>query len=424
MLNRLGAVELAKRLASREVTAQAVVHDCLARIHEREDQVGAWAHVDVEHAFRQARALDAGPVRGLLHGLPIGIKDIIATHDLPTQYGTPIYKDHRPAWDAACVAAIRACGGLIIGKTATTELAYLTPGNTTNPLNSRHTPGGSSSGSAASVSDYMVPLAVGTQTGGSTIRPASYCGVVGFKPSFGLMDRHGVKPVSETIDTLGVFARSVDDIALLAAGITGRDALFPVKNIGRPKIAIWRTPEADHASPESVEALERAATCISRSGGHVADLKPPDAHKGVHHVYQDIELFEMARALRFEKENCDEQLSPGLRARLEQGALVPADLYDRRIGEAEMLRLQFKECVTEFDAILTFSAPGEAPADLSNLGDGIFNRGWTLLHAPCLTLPVLRGPQGLPVGIQLVGAFRDEVQILACGRWLEEKLRQ
>src|ERR1043166_8199413 len=215
-LNRLPATQVAAQLASRRISAEQYVRACLARIAEREHEIGAWAYLDPEQALEQARALDASPLRGLLHGMPVGIKDIIDTADMPTEYGSPIYANNRPAWDAACVSALRGAGAIIMGKTVTSELATSYRGKTANPHNPAHTPGGSSSGSAAAVADFMVPLALGTQTGGSTIRPASFCGVVGYKPSFGLINRHGVKPVSESLDTIGLIARSVPDVGLLA----------------------------------------------------------------------------------------------------------------------------------------------------------------------------------------------------------------
>ena len=241
-LNELTAREAARRLAAREITAEQMARACLARIEERESTVGAWIHVDPDAVLAQARQLDAGPVRGPLHGLPIGVKDIIDTIDMPTCYGSAVYPGHRPAADAACVALARAAGALILGKTVSTEFAWFHPGKTANPRDPRCTPGGSSSGSAAAVADAMVPLAFGTQTAGSIVRPASYCGVVGYKPTYATLPRAGIKPLAESLDTLGVMARTPGDAALLVGILSGR-ALLPAPRARAPRIALCRTHE-------------------------------------------------------------------------------------------------------------------------------------------------------------------------------------
>src|SRR6185295_5733535 len=265
-LNELGAMEAVRRLAAREISAEQLARACLDRIAERESTVGAWIHLEPDAVLRQARMLDAGPVRGPLHGLPVGVKDIIDTADLPTAYGSPIYAGHRPAADAACVALARAAGALVLGKTVSTEFAWFHPGKTANPRVPKgaaaHTPGGSSSGSAAAVADAMVPLAFGTQTAGSIVRPASYCGVVGYKPSHGTLPRMGVKTLAESLDTLGVMARSPGDAALLVGALSGRDLVPAPPASGStwaPKIALCRTHEWPAAQPETAAALEHAA---------------------------------------------------------------------------------------------------------------------------------------------------------------------
>ena len=259
-LNTLSATEAAAQIAAGKITAQALLRDCLERIDAREDTVQAWEFIDREAALAQACAADAAPGRGLLHGLPVGVKDLIDTCDMPTSYGSPIYAGHRPAWDAACVALTRAAGGIILGKTVTTEFAVMKPNKTRNPHNPGHTPGGSSSGSAAAVADCMVPLAFGTQTAGSIVRPASFCGVVGYKPTFGLISRVGVKALSDTLDTVGTLARTVPDAALFAAALTGRRELLVEKLPALPlRVGICRTYEWKQAQPETVAAFETAA---------------------------------------------------------------------------------------------------------------------------------------------------------------------
>jgi Asp-tRNA(Asn)/Glu-tRNA(Gln) amidotransferase A subunit family amidase len=300
MLNRQTALELASGLQSRTLSATQVALACLERIEEREASIGAWSYLDREQVLAQARALDAGGVRGLLHGVPVGIKDIIATADMPTEYGSSIYAGHRPAWDAACVAAIRAAGGLVMGKTVTTEFASMHPGKTVNPHNGAHTPGGSSSGSAAGVADFMMPLALGTQTGGSLIRPASFCGVVGYKPSFGLISRHGVKPLAESLDTVGLFARCVADAGLLAGVIARRPELISIRPSRPSRVGIWRTFEWTQASQESIVAVEETARLLAESGAEVRVADMPQEVAALDDTHHTIEWFEMVDALSYE----------------------------------------------------------------------------------------------------------------------------
>ena len=268
-LNELSASEVARRIAAREITAAAVVGDCLARIAAREPALHAFAHVDPDLALRQARELDRGPNRGALHGVPIGIKDNIDTADQPTQMGSPIYRGHRPAWDAACVALLRAAGAVILGKTVTAEFAGMTAGPTVNPHNPAHTPGGSSSGSAAAVADFMLPAALGTQTGGSVLRPAAYCGVIGYKPTFGAFNRAGLKFAAESLDTIGLIARSLDDMALLTSVLLGGKTAAPVTLAAPPRIGLCRTPLWDQAAAGD-QACGGGRGGAPRAGGRAA----------------------------------------------------------------------------------------------------------------------------------------------------------
>jgi Asp-tRNA(Asn)/Glu-tRNA(Gln) amidotransferase A subunit family amidase len=266
-LNLLNATAAARKLATREITAVSLLQDCLERIAERESAVHAWTFLDTDAAMQRARALDAQPSTGLLHGLPIAVKDLFDTFDMPTSYGSPIYANHRPAWDAACVALARAAGAIVVGKTVTTEFATFHPGPTRNPRNLQHTPGGSSSGSAAAVADGMVPLAFGSQTAGSTVRPAAFCGVVGYKPTFGLVARVGVKMISDTLDTIGVLARSVPDVALFVAALTDRhELLTDSATADAPRIGMCRTYEWNRAQPETVAMFEGAAERLRAAG--------------------------------------------------------------------------------------------------------------------------------------------------------------
>jgi len=275
-LNRLSATAAARKLATREISAVALLEDCLARIAAREPVVHAWTFLDPEAARRRARELDAQGPAGLLHGIPIAVKDLFDTCAMPSSYGSPIYADHRPAADASSVALARAAGAIVVGKTVTTEFATFHPGPTCNPHNPLHTPGGSSSGSAAAVADWMVPLAFGTQTAGSIVRPAAYCGVVGYKPTFGTVNRVGVKMISDTLDTVGALARTVPDVALFVAALADRPELTIGRPLGRPpRVGVCRTHQWDRAHPETVTAFEDAARCLGKAGASLRDVVLP-----------------------------------------------------------------------------------------------------------------------------------------------------
>ncbi|MHB8766344.1 MAG: amidase [Deferrisomatales bacterium] len=422
-LNELTAMEAVAAVATGEVTAESLVRACLARIAEREPAVGAWEHLDPEGALARARELDRGPSRGPLHGVPVGVKDIFDTADLPTAYGSPIYRGHRPAWDAASVALLRGAGAVALGKTVTTEFAFYHPGVTRNPRDPAHTPGGSSSGSAAAVADLMVPLALGTQTAGSVIRPASFCGVVGFKPTFGWVSRAGVKPLAEGLDTLGGFARSVEDVALLASVLAVRPALRlgPIPG-GPPRIGRCRTHEWDRADPATAAAWEEAGRRFAAAGAVVSEVTLPEAFRGLADAQKAIMAFEAARALAFEAREHRGRLSPELLALLDAGAEGDPALYDAARALAGECRARLSEVLGDCDALLVPSAVGEAPRGLGATGDPLFNRVWTLLGGPCVNLPGLTGPGGLPVGVQLVGRPGDDARVLAAARWAEGAL--
>ncbi len=423
-VNELTAVEAARLMARRELTAEALVRACLERIAAREAVVGAWKFLDPERALAQARSLDGGPVRGLLHGLPVGVKDIIDTVDMPTEYGAAVYPGHRPAWDAACVAAVRAAGGIVMGKTVTTEFATYQPGKTSNPHNPLHTPGGSSSGSAAAVASGMVPLAFGTQTAGSVIRPAAFCGVVGYKPSHGLICRAGTKPLSETLDTLGVFARSVEDAALFVAALTGRGALqTDTAAIGTaPRIGFCRTYEWESAQPEARAAWESAARLLSRAGAGVTEMALPPDFAGLAAAQTEIMACETAGCLAHERLAHGDKLSARLKELMGQGLALAPERYDADLALAQRCRLQAQDLFADCDLLIAPSAPGEAPRGLAATGDPVFNRIWTLLGLPCVHLPFAQGPNGLPVGVQAIGPFGSDGRTLSAARWAHTAL--
>jgi Asp-tRNA(Asn)/Glu-tRNA(Gln) amidotransferase A subunit family amidase len=422
--SKLGAREAAALIAGGRLTAVALAEACLARIGARDEEVRAWAHLDPGAALEQARACDARAPAGPLHGVPVGVKDIIDTADLPTECGSPIYRGNRPAADANCVARVRAAGGVVLGKTVTTEFAYRHPYiQTRNPHNPGRTPGGSSSGSAAAVSDFMVPLAFGTQTGGSIIRPASYCGVYGYKPTFGTYDLAGVKPLAAGLDTLGHFARNLDDIAWFGAALSDRaPAEIPPWSDAAPRVGLARTPEWPHAEPATVEAVETAGARLAQAGATVSEVSLPDAFAGLADAHTTIMAVEAARALAWERENHAERLSARMSAQLDKGAAASIETYESATRLARDCRARLAEAFDGNDVLLTASAAGEAPEGLEWTGDATFNRVWTLLHVPCVTIPFARGPNGMPVGVQLVARPGEDARLLATAKWIAARL--
>jgi Asp-tRNA(Asn)/Glu-tRNA(Gln) amidotransferase A subunit family amidase len=422
-LNRLSACEIVRAITDGEATCEAVVRDCLERIDAREKDVHAWANLDPELALRQARELDRARSRGPLHGVPIGVKDIIDTADLPTEMGSPIYRGHQPKIDAACVALTRAAGAVILGKTVTCEFAGMTPGATTNPHDFAHTPGGSSSGSGAAVADFMVPAAFGTQTGGSVIRPASHCGVFGFKPTFGAFSRKGVYPAAESLDTIGLIARSLDDLELLSAVLELR-APAPLAPLDRPpRIGLCRTPLWSTAQPETVAAIEDAAARLGRAGARVREIVLPEEFAGLRNAAREtINNYERAAAMGHEWSHHSERISERLRKRIEIGRAMPHAEYVAALQSGERCRARLAEVFAESDVLLAPCVNGEAPRGLAETGDPGFQAIWTILHTPALTLPTHRGPNGLPVGIQLVAARYADRHLFACAHWVWQQL--
>jgi len=410
---KLSAAEAARRIARGRLSSAALVTACLDRIAARERDVQAWEFLDPELALRQARALDREPPRGPLHGVPIGIKDIFDTADMPTEYGSPIYRGHQPKSDAACVALLRRGGCVILGKTVTTEFAHNHPAKTRNPHNTAHTPGGSSSGSAAAVADHMVPLALGTQTGGSTIRPAAFCGTVGCKPSFNTINRAGLKFAAESLDTIGVFARSAEDAALGLHVVSGRTLPDFGQARGRmPRVGLCRTPRWRDADAATHAAIERVTAQLAKGGAWVAEFELPEGCEQLFEEHGKIMNYETARALAWEYLNHSDQISNSLRPRLEEGWHTPREAYDAARQLARDCRRRFADRIRDYDFLVTPSAPAEAPDTLATTGSSLFNRVWTLLGVPCVTLPCDAGPHGLPLGVQLVGRFDCDVELL------------
>jgi Asp-tRNA(Asn)/Glu-tRNA(Gln) amidotransferase A subunit family amidase len=434
-LATLGAVALRERMAQGSLTAVALVEDCIARIAAREETVQAWAWFDAEHALEQARRLDAyrgtGRALGPLHGLPVALKDIVDTVRIPTENGCALDRGRVPMRDAYVVERLKQAGAIIMGKTVTTELAFLHPGKTRNPHDPGHTPGGSSSGSAAAVADAMVPLAIGTQTGGSVIRPASYCGITGFKPTFGAIPRRGILMQSPTLDTVGVFSSDPLGAALLADVLFGHDdedaatTLAPAPRLLdiareapplRPVFAFVRPPGWETASPELHAAFEELVEAL---GEQVFEVPLPRVFDEAADQRKRINFAEMARYYyRYGRDGAD-VLAPETRAAIEEGNAIPARDYLAALDWRPVLTSALDEIFERCDAILCPAATGPAPQGLESTGDAIFNGLWTLCGTPAVTLPLLTASNGLPMGVQLVGARNNDARLLRTANWLD-----
>ncbi|MEI7873442.1 MAG: amidase [Alphaproteobacteria bacterium] len=421
--NTLTATELARQIDSGAVTAEAIVRAHLDRIDQRDGDVLAWSHLARDAALERAKVLDRGPRKGVLHGIPMGVKDIIDSHDQPTTYGSPIYKTHQPLADAATIALARDAGAILLGKTVTTEFANRFPGPTKNPHNPAHTPGGSSSGSAAGVADYQIVLATGTQTGGSVIRPAAFCGVVGYKPSYGHFPTAGMKANTEWLDTIGAYARSVEDIALFRAALMA----IPFKPIGKlgtpPRIAVCFTHHRDELSPEGTKAVNDAAAALAKAGAQMTEIELPAPVRDMSEGQKTLSAFDGPRAHADEARRFPHLLSESLKKdKLEAGSKIDYATWvaARKLGDTG--RAAVDALFDDIDVILTAPAKGEAPLGLERTGDATFNLLWTYLWMPCVTLPFAKGPAGLPIGIQLVGRQHEDARLLDIAAWVKGAL--
>ncbi len=422
-LNELSATEIVNEIAAGKTTCEAVVRDCLARIADRDGVVKAFVNFDADVALGQARALDRGPRRGPLQGIPIGLKDTIDTVDMPTEMGSAIYRGNRPRADASCVALLRRAGAVILGKTATCEFAGSAPPATTNPHNPEHTPGGSSSGSAAAVADFMVPAALGTQTGGSVLRPSSFCGVFGYKPTYNTINKQGVWPAADLIDTIGWLARSIDDIALLTRVLRMQAPEPPRKMDSAPRIGVWRTDLWDTAQDETKAAVAEAAAKLGKAGATVRDVAMPDAFNGLHVIARStIGFYERAACMAYAWDHQRDRLSPQMQRYIENGHKISRDDYVAGLRRLDDCRVLLAEVFANFDVLLVPCVPGEAPRGLGATGDPSLQAIWTALHTPTMTLPTHRGPNNLPVGIQLVAQRYDDDRLFACARWIWDRI--
>lgn len=419
----LTATEMAARIRSGDATSVALVEACLHRIELRESVVRAWEWLDPTQALEQAYRCDREAPRGPLHGVPVGVKDIFDTAEMPTACGSPIHEGRRPQADADCVRRVREAGAVILGKTVTTEFATFKPGKTRNPHDPERTPGGSSSGSAAAVADGMVPLAFGSQTVGSVIRPASFCGVVGFKADYGRFDLSGMKPLASCLDSLGFFARSVRDIALFADAVAGKpDAgMLAVPN-RPPRVALMRTAQWDRADPASQKAVEATASLLIDSGSELEEPELPAEFADLPDIQNLIFTAGAAEELAAEWQDYRDRLSPQLCAVIEEGLAHGAAELAAAEATADRCRNYMDDLFETYDVVLAPAAPGEAPKGLEKTGDPLFSRMWTLLHGPCLSLPGHSGENGMPVGIQLIGQRGGDDRLLAWADWLAERM--
>ena len=421
------------------ISAVEFVTACLDRVAEVDSGIEAWAFLDRDHALKQAAALDQhraqGKSIGPLHGVPIGIKDIFDTHDMPTEFGSPLWTGRTPRQDAAAVARLRAAGAVIMGKTVTTEYAYYYPGKTTNPHDHGRTPGGSSSGSAAAVAAHMVPGAIGSQTNGSVIRPAAFCGVVGFKPTHGLIPRSGALLLSRTLDQVGVFTRTVEDAALLAEALVGFDEVDPdTRPVARPsfaevaaskpplppRLAFVRSPVWEQAEPVTREAF---GELVASLGDAIFEVELGESSAKAIDMHRTIMEVEMAYNLHRDYEKGGDQLSTVLRKLIERGRAYIAVDYLAAVGGIAPLNEAIDSVFDEYDAIVTPAAPGEAPRGLETTGNPIFCTLWTYLGTPAVTLPLMQSEAGMPLGVQLIGRRGNDARLLRSARWLVTNLQ-
>ena len=433
-LVQMSARQAAEAIQAGEFSSQELVRACLDQIAALEDRVGAWAHLDPDHALKQAKDLDLarreGKGVGPLHGIPVGVKDIFDTLDMPTEDGTVLHAGRYPAADATAVALLREAGAVIMGKTVTTELAVYTPGKTRNPHDPERTPGGSSSGSAAAVAAFMVPLAIGTQTNGSVIRPASYCGVCGYKPSHGLISRHGVLQQSRPLDQVGVFARNVEDAALIAEQLMAFDdrdpdlrprARFKLTETASteppfpPRFAFVKSPVWNQADEDTKAAFAELAEHL---GERVGETELPAFFNEAVAWHRTIMEADLARSFEKEYARGKDRLSSTLREMIERGQKVLAMDYNRAVDRIPILNSMLDEVFEWHDAILTPAGTGEPPVGLESTGSPIFCTLWTLCGMPAISLPILQGAHGMPMGVQLVGPKFDDAKLLRNARWL------
>ncbi|WP_445811101.1 amidase [Yoonia sp.] len=422
--NHHSATDIVQSIREGRTTPSAVMAAHLDRIAAREAVVGAFIHLDADRAMQRARAADNRPATGALHGVPFAIKDIIDTDDMPAAWGSDSLAGRRPAGNAACVQAFLDAGAIPLGKTVTTEFAYFKPGKTANPHRLSHTPGGSSSGSAAAVADLMAPLAFGSQTAASLIRPAAYCGVAAFKPTTGAFDLSGVMALSPSLDTLGILARDPRDFVLARCVLTGTPMPAPLDFSGRlPRICLMRGPHWQDGSIEMREACRRAMAALAACGADTGEIAHPPLFADLTQAHKDVMGYEAARSRADVYDSHRPMISTQFAELIETGKRVTDTRYHAALAMRDRANAMVEVMLGDCDALLAASAPGEAPEGLGATGDPLFSRMWTLLQLPCVALPLGVGPQGLPLGIQLIGRKGDDARLLAVAAWAHDGLR-
>ena len=416
----LTACEAVEQLRKKNLSAVELVTSCLDRIEALDGTIAAWTYVDRDGALARAKAVDATPGDGAMRGVPIGIKDVIETADMPTEYGTPIFAGWKPATDAACVARAKSVGAIVLGKHVTQAFACGAPVRTANPLNPDHTSGGSSSGSVAAVAAKMVPVAFGTQSASSLIRPASYNGLVGMRPSVGLISTTGFKPFTASFDTIGLLGRRVDDVELLWTSQLGVPFTPGRKPSKRLKIGICRPPWLDRAEPSALAAIDKAERCFGEAGAEVREIVLPASYPHLLELHEQIHDFEGSRSYAYEYDHHRDQLDNRVKGLIERGRALSGETYLDAMAQARKARAEFPDVIGDCDAIVTAAAPGEAPKGYRALGerfeimgDPAQSRAWTLLQVPVVTVPCHKGPAGLPVGVQLIGRFGSDLALLS-----------
>lgn len=418
-LHHQSASEIARLIRAGRTTPSAVMAAHLERIAAREADVGAFIHLDANRAMERAKAADRQKPKGLLHGVPFAIKDIIDTDDMPTGWGRDLFTDRRPDRNASCVQALLDAGAIPLGKTVTTEFAYFRPGKTANPHNLRHTPGGSSSGSAAAVADHMAPLAFGSQTAASLVRPAAYCGVCAFKPTTGAFDLAGVMPLAPSLDTLGLLARDPEDFVLARAILTGSALPDPPDfSDTMPRVGLMRGPHWREGSMEMRDVVGRAMRALSDHGAETGEIAHPPLFARLTETQKIVMGFEAARVHAETFTSHGDGISEQFAQLIQSGRQVTEAQYHAALTVRDQANAMVDVMFTECDALLVPSAPGEAPEGLGATGDPLFSRMWNLLQLPCVALPFGIGPRGLPLGIQLIGRKNEDGKLLAVAKWV------
>lgn len=412
-LNELGVAAIVEGVRAGTFSATEVLESCLQRIRHRDSALNAWSAVSGEEVLRAAEAIEAGSP---LAGVPFGVKDVLDTADLPTEMGSEAYRGHQPRFDAGVVGQLRLAGGLMLGKTATAEFAGIHPPRTVNPLDPAHTPGGSSSGSAAAVADFMVPFALGTQTGGSVLRPAAFCGVVGFKPTFGAYTSAGMKPAAHSFDTIGLLARSVRDVALVHSVLMST-TIAEIPEAGRLRIGFFRSHLWPEVDDETRAIVESAARALGRAGAKLSEVAPPSGFDRINEYRAIINSFERARGLASEWERTRPALSNASAATCERGFAITGERYFEARRKVDEFRQRFHTILRDYDFLVTPVTPGAAPEGLGSTGDPRLQELWTMLHLPSIGIPAGRSRNGLPLGVQMVGRAYEDSILLAAAEW-------